>query len=64
MCVLFLLLVQVYFLNLIADSKVNLGHTAITTSVVPAYASGVLLAFNTVSLADVNLEWGQPILTW
>ena len=34
-----------------ADSQVNLGHTAITTSVVPVYAAGVLLSFNTVSSA-------------
>lgn len=29
------------------DVQVHLGHTAITTSVVPVYASGVLLSFNT-----------------
>ncbi|KAL8571755.1 hypothetical protein ACOMHN_051122 [Nucella lapillus] len=29
------------------DSQVSLGHTAITTAVVPVYASGVLLSFNT-----------------
>ncbi|KAK7505693.1 hypothetical protein BaRGS_00002964 [Batillaria attramentaria] len=29
------------------DVQVHLGHTAITTSIVPVYASGVLLSFNT-----------------